>query len=278
MEKIKMIALDMDGTVLNDAKEMTLHTKETLEKAMEMGVYVVACTGRPVTAIPKEFLSLKGMRYAISGNGSRIVDLKEEKSIFVKTIETKVVRSILEVAKRYDTYHEVFIDGQGYTLQKFLDEAPLYLEPEMVNYMRTTRLSVGSIDELVERAPQGCDKVLLLFKTVEEKERAFQDFDFLVGYEKHGGFVNNIEITQAGVNKGLGILELGKHLGVKREEIMAVGDAMNDYAMIQEAGFGVVMKNGSKELKEIADCITDFDNNNNGVAKAVEKYVLQRGE
>ena len=88
-----------------------------------------------------------------------------------------------------------------------------------------------------------------------------------------GALSNNIEVNNGGVNKGAGLLKLGEILGIKREEIMACGDGMNDLKMLKEVGFAVAMANGTKEIREAADYVTAA-NNEDGVARAIEKFVL----
>ena len=91
-----------------------------------------------------------------------------------------------------------------------------------------------------------------------------------------GSLQYNIEINAVGVNKGTGLVNLGKMLGIRREEIMACGDGDNDIAMLKEVGFGVAMANAEEKVKAVADYITE-SNNDEGAAKAIEKFVLKRG-
>ncbi len=272
--KIKLIAIDMDGTLLNDEKELTPYTREALLKAIEQGVHVVACTGRPISAIPKELTKIEGVRYAISANGARIVDLMENKTVFEKVLPPDVVCQLLDIAQKYHTYYEVFFDGIGYTQEDLIEKLPQFLNDEMIHYIMTTRVRVDNIREELHRRNQGSDKLHIVVETTEEKEELVGALKNLGDYEMHGAFHNNIEITEVGIHKGLGLQKLGEYLGIELDEIMALGDGMNDETMIQMAGLGVVMKNGVEELKESADYITD-SNNEDGVAKAIHKFVLE---
>ena len=121
------------------------------------------------------------------------------------------------------------------------------------------------------------DKVQALFADMEERERAWKELDRLGELALSGSLGYNIEINAAGVNKGTGLIRLGELLGIRREEIMACGDGDNDAAMLREAGFGVAMSNAEEQVKEAADYITG-SNEEDGAARAIEKFVLEGGK
>ncbi len=271
--RIKMIALDMDGTLLNDEKEITPYTKEVLEKAMEEGVVVLACTGRPVTAIPVEFSVLKGVKYAISSNGSRILDVEEDKVLFEQLLDGEDTMKLVSIVEKYDTYREVFWDGRGYSTKQMEEKLSCYLSEPMCNYIRNTRIFVEDLNSLIREKNRGCDKLHIAFADMEERSHAIQEILELGAFELESAMEKSIEITAPGINKGTGIIRLGKILGIEKEEIMAVGDGMNDVSMLREVGFPVAMSNGVEEVKGLAKYITE-SNNEDGVAKAIEKFVL----
>lgn len=270
-----MVALDMDGTVLTDEKEIAPYTKAVLEKAIEEGVVVLACTGRPVSAIPEVFASLKGIKYAISSNGARIVDIVNDEVIFEKLLEVDETLQLLAVVGKYDTYREVFFDGIGYTSYQMLEMVSKYLSQHMCTYIERTRTFVEDLEQFVIDKNQPCDKLHIAFADMKERAKAMDDVKALGDYELESAMLKSIEITAPGINKGTGIIELGKILGMKQEEIMGVGDGMNDTSMLREVGFPVAMGNGVDEVKELAKYITDT-NNRDGVAKAIEKFVLHK--
>ena len=97
MKKIKMIGLDLDGTLLNDKKELTSHTREILTRAIDQGVTVLAATGRPVTGIPEVLRNFPGMRYALTSNGGRILDLQEDKILYANMLSYEMGAAILKI-------------------------------------------------------------------------------------------------------------------------------------------------------------------------------------
>ena len=147
----------------------------------------------------------------------------------------------------------------------------------MWEYIRTTRIWVDDICEFTEKGNKGLDKIQALFADMAERTKAWEELSGVRGLALVGSLGYNIEINAAGVNKGAGLVELGKLLGIRREEIMACGDGDNDTVMLREAGFGVAMGNAEEETKDAADYIT-LTNEEEGVADAIEKFVLRGGE
>lgn len=274
-KNIKMIGLDLDGTLLNSRKELTEYTRTVLEKAIEQGVVVLVSTGRPISAVPEEFHKFPGMRYMLTANGARIVDVQKGEVIYENLLPVENAEKVLDILREYDTIHEVFIDGKGYTYAKGLENVYLYFtEPGMAEYLLTTRTPVEDVCRTLRQMNKSADKVHGVFRDLQERRAALERLEHIPGIDVTAAFGNTIEINREGTNKGLGLINLGKLLGIRREEIMACGDGMNDYEMLKTVGFGVAMENGHSRVKEIADYITGT-NDEDGVAKAIEKFVLE---
>ena len=274
-DRIKMIGFDLDGTLLTSNKEITDYTREVLVRAIDQGVVVLPATGRPFQGVPKELLEFPGIRYALTANGARVVDLKENKVLRETLMPVWTAREILTIFEKYDTMREIYYDGVGYAEERmferigdFLDKAP------MANYILTTRVPVKNVREKFEAENRSVDKMQAIFADVSDKDRALLDLQAVGDIEVTGALTNNIEINAKGVNKGRALVELGAMLGIRREEIMAFGDGDNDIYMMREAGFGVAMANGVDEVRAAADYIT-VSNDEDGVAKVIEKYVLR---
>lgn len=272
--KIKMIGLDLDGTVLTEKKELTERTKAAISKALARGVVVLVATGRPWMGIPEELRKFPGMRYALTSNGARIIDTVEDRVIEEHLLSPQLAQKVLEICGKYDTLQEVYFDGQGYAPADQMAFVERYhRNPSMCEYMRKTRIPVEDIGALVKKENRGLDKVQTLFADMDERELAWKELEAVGGLELVGSLRYNIEINAGGVNKGKGLVNLGRMLGISREEIMACGDGDNDIVMLREAGFGVAMANGEEKVKEAADYIT-LSNEEDGVADVIEKYVL----
>lgn len=273
-QRIKMIGLDLDGTVLTEKKELTARTKDAVGRALAQGVVVLVATGRPWMGVPEELRNFPGMRYAITSNGARIIDTVENRVIAEHLLSPGLAQKVLEICGKYDTLQEVYFDGQGYApADKMACVERYHRNPGMCEYMRKTRIAVDDIAELVKEQNRGLDKVQALFADMKERAAAWQELKAEEGLELVGSLRYNIEINAAGVNKGKELVNLGRMLGIRREEIMACGDGDNDIIMLKEAGFGVAMANGEDKVKEAADYIT-LSNDEDGVADVIEKYVL----
>ena len=277
-QKIKMIGLDLDGTLLNERKELLPYTKEVLRRALDKGVVVLTATGRPWMGIPEELRTFPGMHYALTSNGARILDIREGTVLIEQLLSRESAKKALEICGKYDTLQEVYYDGQGYaSADKMAHVEKYHHNPNMWEYLRTTRIPVQDIFRLVDEEERGLDKVQALFADMNERRLAWDELSRVDGLELVGSLGYNIEVNAAGVNKGTGLIELGKLLGIKREEIMACGDGDNDTVMLREVGFGVAMANAEDQVKAAADYITD-SNDNEGAAKAIEKFVLGGGK
>lgn len=275
MRTIKMIGLDLDGTLLTSEKILTDYTKKVLHQAIEDGIIVLAATGRPYTGIPKELREFPGIRYALTSNGARVIDTWENKVLIENLFPIDSAKKALEIFDKYDTLQEVYFDGQGYAEEEKLNIAEKYHKnPAMWKYIRTTRKSVASLQDIIAKENKAMDKVQAVFADQREKELAWDELSKIKEFEIVSSLGYNIEINTAGVNKGTGLVELGKLLGIQREEIMACGDGDNDEAMLREVGFGVAMANATDFVKAAADYITDT-NDEEGAAKAIERFALK---
>ena len=273
-----MIGLDLDGTLLTDRKEITPRTRRVISRAIEEGVVVLVATGRPWMGVPEELREFSGMRYALTSNGARILDVQEGVVLEEHLLPPDSAKKAMRICGKYDTLQEIYFDGQGYApAEKMAKVERYHKNPNMWEYMRKTRIPVDDISEFLERENRGLDKVQALFADMEEREAAWRELEREPDLELVGSLRYNIEINAAGVNKGTGLVNLGRLLGIRREEIMACGDGDNDTVMLREAGFGVAMGNAEEQVKEAADHIT-LTNEKEGVAEAIEKFVLRGGE
>lgn len=276
--KIKMIGLDLDGTLLNERKQLLPYTRQVLSEAVERGIIVLAATGRPLGGIPEELRLYPGMRYALTANGARVIDMKEKKVLIEKLLPIERAKKALEIFRKYDTLQEVYFDGQGYAEEDKLKNIGHYhQDPNMWEYVLGSRKAVLDIMELAGGTDSSVDKVQAIFVDRGEQEAAWKELEEQEGMILVSSLGYNIEINASGVNKGASLVELGNMLGIGPEEIMACGDRDNDIAMLKAAGVGVAMGNAEDEVKAAADYIT-LSNEEEGAAKAIERFALRGGE
>ncbi len=274
MHKIKMIGLDLDGTLLTSDKRLLPFTRQVLTEAIERGILVLMATGRPYTGIPEELRNLSGMRYALTSNGARILDTQTGKVLIEHLLPLKSAKKALEILRKYDTLQEVYFEGQGYAEAKKLDQISRYHHnPHMWEYVRSSRKAVPSLPELIDRENQDMDKVQALFADMGELGQAWKELEQYEDLVLVSSLGYNIEINAVGVDKGTGLMELGELLGIRPEEIMACGDGDNDIQMLERSGIGVAMGNAEEKVKAAADYVAET-NDEEGAAKAIIKYAF----
>ena len=271
---IRMIGLDLDGTLLNSEKQLTAYTREVLKKAIEQEIAVVVATGRPFSGVPDELKHFPGMRYALTANGARILDVQKHKVVYENLLSGEIAEKVIDILKRHHAIHEFFVDGVGYMNEDGLKNVYAYFEdPHMAEYLQSTRIPVKDVKEKLQTMKCEVDKLQGIFRNQKDKEEALEELNTLSGIVVTAAMDNNLEINKEGTNKGLGLLQLGKSLGISREEIMACGDGGSDVEMLKEVGFAIAMANAYDPVKTAADFVT-VSNDEDGVAKAIERFVL----
>lgn len=275
--KIRMIGLDLDGTVFNNEKMITEHTREVLAEAIRQGVVVLPATGRPECGLPEQFLAIPGVRYALTSNGARIIDLVERKVIYAQLLPWETAAAVIDEVNTWEhcaweAYYDggIFVDADAY---RFLDHPDML--PALKSYMRRTRQPVKGLAEKIRREHISMEKMHMVFENTEYRDQKLQEIrEKFPDLAFSNATTFNMEINSADAGKGKGLVALGRILGISREEIMACGDAANDWDMLQMAGFPVVMGNADEETKKLAAFVTK-SNEEDGVAYAVEQYVLR---
>ena len=271
--KVRMIAFDLDGTLLTTDKRLTDETRRILEQAAKRGILLVPATGRPLTGMPAEVLGIAGVRYAITANGARVVSAEDGKILREKLISVEKARKVLDIYGEYDTLREIYYDGQGYMEARQMEQLDHYVpDPNMAKYMRNTRKCVPNLMEKFRQENRAMDKVQAVFACAGEKEQAFRRIREMKGVEATGALSYNIEVTAGGINKGEALLWLAGELGIDREEILAFGDGANDADMIRAAGIGAAMEVSVPEVRAAADILAG-SNDEDGVARAIQRYI-----
>lgn len=271
---IRLIALDLDGTLLDSRKQLSDRNKAALEACIARGIYVVPCTGRTAEGIPGMIKEISGIRYAITVNGGMIEDMKENTVLDRRLMEKKTALDIIEQIKDRHIMYDIYADGQGISEERFYNHLDDYrITKEIQVLVKKTRRVVPDIIDYVKHKPGMVDKVNLFFSDLNEREEIRELLKQRTDVIVSSSLYNNIEINGLGAEKGEALLRLASVLGLSRDETMACGDGDNDSSMIRLAGIGVVMENGEEGLKAIADYVTG-SNDESGVAQAIEKFVL----
>lgn len=265
---IKLIALDLDGTLLTSDKRVSEANKNALQAARERGVYVVLTTGRPLQAIGGflEELDLLGEnQYSITFNGGLVQE--NTGRILDKTGFTiEDVRAIRRVTNELDLPLDVLYGGDVYSLPAAHESLYLTANPLL------NKINVSD-EELPEE--------FVYNKAVSAVDAAFLDGQIpkipAELYDRFEIFKSRdilLEWSPKGVHKANGLAKLIGHLGINQSEVMACGDEGNDLSMIEWAGLGVAMSNATEEIKSAANVVLPKTNDEDGIAWAIEHYVL----
>ena len=133
----KLLGFDLDGTILTGQKKLTARTKKALEDAVAQGVIVLPATGRPFSGIPEEIMEVRGIRYALTSNGARIVDAQEGSVLYERPVPKEITEKILDIYDKYDTLQEIYFQGVGYISEYDLKRVDQIMEsPAMAEYIR----------------------------------------------------------------------------------------------------------------------------------------------
>lgn len=172
MEKqnIRLIGLDLDGTLLDSGKNLTVYTQGVIREAIKRGITVLPATGRPYTGLPAGIREL-GMRYAITANGARVIDMEEERVISSRLLPFETGREMFEIFEHFDALIEIYYDGVGYADGEKLKNVGVYYgEPSMSAYVLQIRRPTGNVKEMFLRKGLPTDKLQAVFSDVGEKE------------------------------------------------------------------------------------------------------------
>ncbi len=273
---IRLIATDMDGTLLNDDKINSEVNLQALRTCLERGIYVVPATGRTAMGVPKELRTLPGVRYVIAANGACVFDLEENRELCSCRLSPQLAVQVMELARASedDIMYDAYQDGAGYTMPCFHNNLEKYtVSPEIAALVRRTRRVVDDNITYIKEQNRNVDKINMFFVDMEARMWMRDRLKSVPGLSVTSSLPNNLEINALGADKGRALLFLIQYLGLKREETMAVGDGENDLSMIRAAGIGVAMANGLESVKNAASHIT-LNNNEGGVAAAINQLAL----
>lgn len=268
----KALFLDLDGTLLNDRKEITPGNRSAIVRALTAGHQIVITTGRPlVSAIDQaRQLELDGPGCSlIAYNGGVIYDLGAGRVIFQRTIPLELVRPVFAEANRRGVHIQTYRDTQVLVEPRCATET-------VARYCQLIRMTYAVLPDIrgLEEEPA---KLLAIDYQRQAPLYAFRDWVLSQFGDRLDSFFScdqYLEIVPRGLSKGSALLRLAELLGIPRERTVAVGDAANDLTMLQAAQVGVAMRNSTEEVLALADTVTTRDNNHDGVAEVIENYLF----
>ncbi len=271
---IKLVGLDIDGTLLNTKNQISPRNHAAIRAAIDAGCRVIPATGRPLRGVLPEFIQIPGVDYAVTANGATVVRLSDGEFVIKNWLSRARLQKLYEATQGLWRVFDVFVGGSGYSEKKNLDAAEEWAPRNMAPYMRMSRQPVESIPDFIA-AQEGFEKCSMFFTSEENRQKVRQIAQEMGGFSIVSSESNNLEISDEGATKGLALLELGWMLGLEKSQVMACGDSENDLPMLETVGLGVAMGNAPRFIQEKAAAVT-ATNDEDGVALALEKYVLGR--
>ena len=264
----KLIAVDMDGTLLNEEKEISNRAKEAIGKLKEKGKRLVLATGRPLNGVMQyiEKLNLFDENdYVIAFNGALVQSTKTKKIIFNRPLSLTSYQELYKVSQQL-----------GVNIHALTDQSVLTPKNNPYTEIESNINHIPIIEGAVNEQDPATIIVKVMF--IDDEKKLDEIVPKLPGWVKEKYTILRsapyfLEFLDKSVNKGAGVSAVAKQLGLKREEIICVGDAGNDLDMIRYAGLGVAMGNAFEEVKSEADYIT-HTNEEDGVAHVIEEFML----
>lgn len=264
--KYKLVAMDMDGTLLNEKLEISPRTKEAIKKAREEGVVVTLATGRMYQSVLPFAQELDLAIPLITYNGALVRDSATGETYYHEPVALEYAKEILAIAESRNLHINLYLDDNLY-VKEINRRVEFY-----ANIANVKAYAVGSLVDFLQDSPT---KILSIGEPEELKGLAGEIQEKMEG--KVAVTTSNprfLEIISPLVSKGQALKELAQKLGIKQEEVVAFGDNYNDLSMIEYAGLGVAMSNGPLEVQKKANLVA-LSNEEEGVADILERYVLK---
>lgn len=271
----QLIALDMDGTLLNSYHEITKECLESIHMALHCGKDVVIATGRSLSEMKPYLQQLKDiqLRYMILESGAVVYDMFNDKILFQKTFYKEDIDKIYEVYQKQDIMMHIFANGRSYALKSKMRNMEYYQMGKYQNMFLENVEPIEDIKAFLKENNGHIEKVNLYHRSSSEREKSIESFQDL-DVAKIKVEISSLELTAKDVHKGLGLKHLCAKLHLSLSQTIMVGDSDNDLEILEIAGLAVAMANANENVKKIADvCVGDCEHH--GVRDAIEKYLLK---
>ncbi len=270
----KILFTDLDGTLLDDEKNVSKEDLAAIDEMLAKGHRLVIATGRPLYSakvVARELGLYRDGIYLAASNGGVIYDCAADKVICASTLESDTVKILFDAAKKEGLHIHTYTDDNVVSLRK-TRELEIYCSRIKMPYK-----ILGNIPEDLSSPPPKC----IVMSIADGSRHILEEFENKIRGDMRGKadsvFSNDslLEYLPVGSSKGNAVRMLCDIIGISSSNCVAAGDEANDIPMLQEAGIGVVMKNGTDEAKSYADHVTDHTNNESGVSEIIRRFILE---
>ena len=271
---IKLVGLDLDGTLLDDDRKVRQRTIDALRIAAQHGVNLAIISGRNFLAVPEEIRALPFIRYFVLCNGAGIYDKWNDELLFQADIPLDEALALYDTLEEEDVYYDCYLSDGAWTPQSHYDRIDEFVPVESHRaFLKVNRRPFADFRGALRQRGKSVWKVQSIYKDTATRDREmarlekkFPQYTFVTAYSY------NLEVNMPAATKGQGLMQLADILGLDRMQVMAFGDGGNDVTMLQSAGVGVAMGNACDEAKAAAACVGPT-NNEDGVAQVLEALV-----
>ena len=275
MDDIRIIALDLDGTLLDSDKNLSEANRAALAAAAAKGILVVPTTGRFFGMMPPAVRDLPFVRYAITVNGAQVYDRETDTALVREELPLEQALEIMRYLDGFDVIYDCYQDNWGRMTRAMQEKAEEYAQcPHYVKMIREFRKPYPDLKDYLAEQGRDVQKIMLFARDPAVRDRILADiqthFDNLA---VSTSTFNNLEINVATAHKGRAIERFAAHFGWTLANCMAFGDGLNDLSMVRMAGIGVAMANAAPEVLAAADYVT-LTNDEDGVAEALRHFAV----
>ena len=286
----KLVAIDLDGTMLNSYGVVTENTKNTIKKVIENGADVIIASGRPIDSIKTIAKEIGSENYFIAGNGALIYDIKNEQIIYEKYLSKQKVLEVIKICEQNSISYNVYTDKT--ILATALKYNVLYYHKENLKKEENKKTNINIVKDMYEYVKNMkeekflkitvCDNNKTIFNSIIKKIKKIKNIEVLDVSHMSRKIIRQgtedipieyyyTEISLAEVDKWNAIKFLINKLNIKEDEVITIGDNINDKKMIENAGLGIAMKGSTPAVTSVANDIAE-GNDEEGVAKILQKY------
>ena len=290
----KLIAIDLDGTLLNSNGMVSNETKETLREIINKGIKVVLTSGRMIDSIRTIAEEIGEQKYLIAGNGSIVYDIENHQILYTNFLSKEKVLDVIKICEENSIYYNIYTESE--VLTPALKYNVLYYHKENANREEKDRTKINLVDNMYEYIQNSdredflkmtiCDEDKMIFNSIIRRLKQIKEVDVLdvehmsrknitKGTETIEINYSYTEVSAKNVDKWEAIKYILERENIAKEEVIAIGDNINDKKMIENSGLGIVMKGSTPVVTEIADIVTEESNDSDGVAKALKKVITQ---
>ena len=273
--RCRLIAFDLDGTLLDNRKRIPEENLRALGEAASRGIPVVPATGRILRGLPAQLRELPFLRYCILSNGAAVCDIREDRLLFRGDIPLELALRVLDFLDTQPVLYDCYQNDRGWMSQRMYEQAPVFFreEPEILKLVELLRVRVPDLRQTLIEHGEPLQKIQFYYRPEDNAARLAMLDRFSSLFPEllaSSSTSNNVELNSAAAGKGNGLLALCASLGIDPADCLAFGDGLNDIPMLEAAGRGVAMANAGEAVKAAADAVCE-SNEDCGVACEIRR-------